>query len=210
MPTAAVAACTGCRAGLRDGPPLRRWLATPTGPLLACGGRATGADLVALVAAWKYRRRRSAAAVAVRLARRARRLAVALAGDVELLVPVPLHPRRRAERGFNQAAVLAAGLAADGGGRVARLLERRRPTPQLARLAPVAAVRAAGVAGALRAVAAPDRPGTRVGLVDDLVTTGATAGAAAAALAAAGWRVAWVVACGVAVDRRDDGPAGAP
>jgi ComF family protein len=47
-----------------------------------------------------------------------------------MLVPVPLHPRRRRERGFNQSALLARALARAAGGGLgpADLLERRADT----------------------------------------------------------------------------------
>jgi len=53
----------------------------------------------------------------------------ALAG-ADVLVPVPLHPRRRRERGFNQSALLARALAGPTGLRVAEdALARREDTP---------------------------------------------------------------------------------
>jgi len=117
----------------------------------------------------------------------------------DLLVPLPLHPRRRVERGYNQAAELARHA-----GRQLRLevgerwLQRVRPTREQTSLA--ARARRANVHNAFRADAAVN--GRRVALLDDVVTTGSTAAAAASALLQAGAAAVelWVVA---RVSRRD-------
>jgi ComF family protein len=92
--------------------------------------------------------------------------------DIDLLVPVPLHPARQRERGYNQSLCIAAGLA-EAIGKPVRpgLVRRRRATRQQARLD--AAERASNLADAFETVG--DVPsGIRLGLVDDVVTTGAT------------------------------------
>jgi ComF family protein len=106
--------------------------------------------------------------------------------DAELVVPVPLHPARLRQRGFNPAALLARALARARGVPLApRALERVRDTPSQTGLHRRA--RARNVAGAFRV-----RPGARiparVWLVDDVVTTGATLREAARALRRAGAR----------------------
>lgn len=99
--------------------------------------------------------------------------------DGAALVPVPAHLSRRRQRGFNQAEVIAAEVAARTGTVVTDCLERHgrsRPQAGLGR-----AARLAAPAGTVRL-----RPGAlvpeRTLLVDDVVTTGATLSACAAAL----------------------------
>jgi ComF family protein len=107
------------------------------------------------------------------------------ARPVDLVVPVPLHPARLAERGFNQAALLARPLAGVLGARLeARALVRVRDTPPQTPLDVPA--RRANVRGAF-AVRSPACVRGRVCLlVDDVLTTGATAAACAQALGDAG------------------------
>ena len=101
-------------------------------------------------------------------------------------MPVPLHPRRLRERGFNPAALLARCVAHERGGRFdAGLLERVRDTPSQTGLDRRA--RRANVRGAFR-VRAGARPASVVWLVDDVVTTGSTLAEAARTLRRAGVR----------------------
>jgi ComF family protein len=108
------------------------------------------------------------------------RLLAPAARSGDLLVPVPLHPRRLRARGYNQAALLALAAADDGGPPVSLdALARVRDTPPQSRLG--AAERRANVDGAFAATLDAVR-GARVLLVDDVLTTGATAAACATAL----------------------------
>jgi ComF family protein len=97
-----------------------------------------------------------------------------LAGAV--VVPVPLHRARLAERGFNQAALIAARVARRLGRPLKpRLLARDRDTPQQAWLDRGARIQ--NVAGAFRVRDPESLRGRAVLLVDDVRTTGATLGA---------------------------------
>ena len=102
----------------------------------------------------------------------------------DAVVPVPLHWRRRLERGFNQSELLARAVAPRYGLRVTDAARRRRPTTAQAGLSN--ARRRANVAGAFTVKRAHAIAGRRVLLVDDVMTTGATAAACAAALRQAG------------------------
>ncbi len=102
----------------------------------------------------------------------------------DLVVPVPLHPRRLRARGFNPACVLARALARDRGVRLDPVALRRvRDTPSQTHLDRRARQR--NVRGAFVARA---RVPPRIWLVDDVVTTGSTLGDAARALRRAGAR----------------------
>jgi ComF family protein len=105
------------------------------------------------------------------------------ARDVDALVPVPLHPRRLRERGFNQAAEIARTLG--------RALERpvllagiHRRGMQAAQAGRSAAERLENVATAF--TVERELADARLAIVDDVVTTGATVNALAAALRGAG------------------------
>lgn len=113
-------------------------------------------------------------------------------GKPVLFVPVPLHPTRLAERGYDQACLLASRLAARTRTRWRpRSLERVVRTEQQARLDREERQRNVEAAFAARD---PRLTGECVVLVDDVVTSGATAQACACALEAAGATVA-AVAC---------------
>ncbi|MEM6673185.1 MAG: ComF family protein [Planctomycetota bacterium] len=105
-------------------------------------------------------------------------------GPVDRLVPVPLHPARRLERGFDQAARLAVQLERRGLGVLAPHLARTRATePQGA---PTAPGRRANVEGAFRCIGRPAVGTGTVWLVDDVLASGATAAACARVLRRSG------------------------
>ena len=148
--------------------------------------------LKGLILAYKYGRQQDLGPVLGRLL--AERVALAPWADlVDLVVPVPLHWRRRVGRGFNQATALAQEVVrATGRPLVARLrrgearrLLRVRPTPHQTRLP--AGRREENVRGAF-AVRGEESAvqGRRLLLVDDVLTSGATVGECARVLKRAG------------------------
>ena len=105
--------------------------------------------------------------------------------DAALVVPVPLHLSRLRARGYNQALLLARGLARRRGLACdARVLARTRATAEHATLG--AEARRANVRDAFRLRAGAALRHMTVVLVDDVLTTGATADACARVLHAAG------------------------
>ena len=109
----------------------------------------------------------------------------ALVEGSDVLVAVPLHPRRLRERGFNQAALLAEELGRRAGRPFSdRALVRRKDTSPQAGLS--AAARRRNVADAFAVRRRGLVAGQVVTLVDDVLTTGATAHACARMLKEAG------------------------
>lgn len=103
--------------------------------------------------------------------------------DANLLVPVPLHRWRIWSRGFNQAALIARGLArASGVPADAELLRRTKATPVLRGLGRGGRAKAVAGAFGLAAGAREKLAGRTVALVDDVYTSGATAAACARVL----------------------------
>jgi ComF family protein len=132
-----------------------------------------------IVHALKYDDRRSVArplAAAMRVAGRP------ILDGADCVVPIPLHPWRRLTRGFNQAALLAAGLGVP----VVDALWRVRATAAQSTLS--AAARRRNVRGAFQPSpflghrARRALRGAVVVLVDDVSTTGATLDACARVL----------------------------
>jgi ComF family protein len=111
-----------------------------------------------------------------------------LLAEVDLIAPVPLHRRRLMQRGFNQAALLAASLEHPNGPRhVPDLLQRTRATASQQGLG--ARARRGNVTSSAFRVHPRARElvtGRRVLLVDDVLTTGATLEACARTLLRAG------------------------
>lgn len=121
-----------------------------------------------------------------------------IGGRGALLIPIPLHAVRLRERGYNQAELLCAGIAAASGGGVATSVVRRiRDTPTQTSLGIGDRLENVRSAFGLSRRGKKLLRGREVFLVDDVITTGATLCACGAVLREAG--VARLTACGVAV-----------
>lgn len=101
-----------------------------------------------------------------------------------VIVPVPLHPTRQRERGFNQAGLLAELLSAQTSIPVKPLLERIRYTTTQTALD--RSERMENLHNAFRLRKNADVRGLRVLLVDDVLTTGSTLNECARILKRAG------------------------
>jgi ComF family protein len=167
--------CAPCAATVRADEPARS-----SDPLAAF---VYGGAIATAITRFKYERRPDLARPIAHLLMRATSTLAADPPDVVL--PVPLHPTRLADRGFNQATLLARPVASQLLARFVPLaLARTRDTPHQAHLD--RAARAENVAGAFRV--RRDVRDLRVLLVDDVVTTGATLRACADVLRRAGAR----------------------
>jgi ComF family protein len=123
----------------------------------------------------------------------------------DVVVPMPLHWRRRWHRGFNQAELLARRTARSCGIPATNAVRRIRSTATQAGLSN--AKRRENVAGAFRLRNRRGIQGRRVLLIDDVMTTGATASACALALKRGGAASVTLLAL-ARVDRRFFEPAG--
>lgn len=97
-----------------------------------------------------------------------------------LIVPVPLHARRLAERGYNQAELLATAVGEHLGWRVVPALHRLRPTRSQVGLS--IRDRRENLAGAFGVTQPTAVAGRDLLLIDDVYTTGVTAHEATLAL----------------------------
>jgi len=111
--------------------------------------------------------------------------ALAGPGRIDLVLPVPLHPDRLRERGYNQALLLARECFGDTRVPIAaNVLQKDRPTPPQMSLS--ASARRANLRGVFSVVRPESVRGRNILLVDDVFTTGSTAAACSQVLNQAG------------------------
>ena len=108
-----------------------------------------------------------------------------LEGDFDLMTWVPLSPKRRRRRGYDQARLLARAMGKALGLAPVATLRKARHTGAQSALSDAGA-RRANVLGAYEVTEPVEIDGKRVLLVDDVVTTGATLSECARVLRTAG------------------------
>lgn len=105
-----------------------------------------------------------------------------------VLIPIPLHPKRLRERGFNQSADIAHAISGYVDIPVSDILIRQRATKTQAKLPHL--LRAQNMADAFT-VKANVKPALIALIVDDVTTTGSTLNMAAKVLKQAGFKQCW-------------------
>lgn len=162
-----------CGACLREPPPLDRcFSAVPyQWPWTEC------------LARFKFRQDTGLASALAGLMLRTPGVSAALA-RADFTLPLPLAPQRLAERGYNQALLLARALAPRG--LETDLLVRTRHTPPQRAMTREQRLKSLRGAFGVNILRSSVLRGRRVVLIDDVMTTGATLGAAANTLRAAG------------------------
>ena len=178
--------CTRCATSLRPYPTIMRRMPETLADVRV--GFVFDGTLRAAVHQLKYRKQR-------RMARPLAAILAPLLGPAlpaaDGIIAVPLHPRRLAQRGYNQAEELARELAALWGVPLVQGLARTRTTERQALLG--TQERSANVLGAFQ-WESKTLPPRRLILLDDVLTTGATMGACAEALLLAGTDLVYGVA----------------
>ena len=92
--------------------------------------------------------------------------------DDSILVPLPMHPQKKRERGFDQAEVMAQAIAETSGTKLSAILERIKDTPPQSGLHP--RQRVDNISGAFQIKPSCNVTGKNCILIDDIYTTGAS------------------------------------
>lgn len=115
----------------------------------------------------------------------------------DLIVPVPIHPLKKAERGYNQSDYIVKGLSKSLGIPYStKLLKRTKHTESQTHLAMTE--RAKNVANAFKVKNTEQIKGKSFMLVDDVITTGATTQECGRALVNSGAKTVYACSVGIA------------
>jgi len=147
----------------------------------------------------KFRKRRHVAQGLGRLW--AKIIAAQIPSDA-VLVPLPMHPKKRRERGFDQAEIFATAIAEATGAKMLKALERIQDTPPQSGLHPQQRVE--NVRGAFRITPGMDIAGQDVILIDDIYTTGASLNECARVLKSGGAAEVYAMTLAVTVKKGSD------
>jgi ComF family protein len=119
--------------------------------------------------------------------------------DIDLIIPVPLHPSKLRKRGFNQSEIIAKGMSeASGIPYETDILEREQMSETQTKRSRYE--RWLNVEGIFRVSDGSLVDGKHILLIDDVITTGSTIEACVSALLAAGDVRVSVAALAVAVE----------
>ncbi len=99
---------------------------------------------------------------------------------IDVIVPVPLHPKKEKIRGYNQAEIIAKGLVSNGQVEIKKLLKRSSNTKSQTKRSRFD--RYENITNQFRVESSNDIEGKHLLLVDDVITTGATIEACARSL----------------------------
>jgi ComF family protein len=130
--------------------------------------------------------------------RMGRSLSYLVPKEVTMIVPVPLHRTRFAERGYNQAAVIAKAIAVQSYTSVVSAIKRVRPTPSQTHLSLDKRIENMRGAFALTRFASGIK-GKHILIVDDVMTTGSTLASVAETLLEAKPKTISTLALAIAV-----------
>lgn len=128
---------------------------------------------------------------------------IALPDSEFSLTWLPMHRKKRRERGFDQAEIMACEIAARLGCPVAKMLSREADTPPQSGLHPK--LRAENVSGAFEIANGAAVAGRSVVIIDDIFTTGASINECAKILMDGGAKAVYARTLAVALKKREGG-----